>query len=1018
MSLTRTIHTWVLQTGPDRTVGRLVLAPDEDLVGGTPQAIAQRLQVRLQEAVWKGEPPGDVLGGVPDVRVEPGAPLSVTLAARRDGHPAVDLVFPTLLVYAPTGVLALAPNLGAAWTGPTKEEAHAGLCDWVRLDLSTRAEPPEGPDLLALCQANPPEVTQVAFELVLPTFSEVREHARAQGGVLAKVAPPITVAPAWGIDDRILALLNPLLAGRSALLVGPHGAGKTACIRALVHELWGAHFGDRTLREVTPPTFLLDLLALGTSWQDGLARVCAEVKERGDTLYVTRLVELFEVGRHEGNTTSVGEYLQPWLARGDVRILSECTSEELAILEALYPGALDGIVRVPFPEPADLAGILTAWAHHRAAAIYSDEALRECLRLHRRFLPYSGLPGRAIRFLDAMADEVDRDAVFAAFCAQSGLPLALVDPRASLTPAAVEEAIASRVFGQPEAVAAVVDVLLAVKADVARSGKPLASMLLVGPTGVGKTEMARAVATFLFGSASRMVRFDMSEYASADTVMRLVEGWGGEGQLTGAVRRQPFSVILLDEIEKAHSVVLDLLLQVLGEGRLTERGGRVADFSATIVIMTSNVGAVAARRPLSGFSRTEGLGARYLEAVRGWLRPELLNRIDRVLAFAPLDAASVDRVLDRELAALRRRPGLVKVPLHVDDATRRRIAAAGFDPRWGGRQLLRSIHEQLAVPLARALGATKLRSPVAEVVDGQVHLAEGPLVPVLHGVDEAADLALSQADKVRRLASGNTVAALRTELRRLKPEPNRYGEGDRLRALLTMIDDLRASAEEVVLHAGTAALLERDDPGIVARVEAQAAALRRVLLATWTRRYPMDHVIIGIYGPPCEGIRAQLVALYERVAVGLGLKVNGGPVYPPLVTHADGLEEVYWALPGRARPINTGIGEGVGWEMSVVGPGARHVFECEMGGFLLSPPVVPRRQRLRVVVECATEAEWDARRPKDFERQHFLDTEWLVGQYSEHGFYHTYAGGFFPTLAAAESQLGREYYDWLLEDLE
>ncbi len=298
----------------------------------------------------------------------------------------------------------------------------------------------------------------------------------------------------------------------------------------------------------------------------------------------------------------------------------------------------------------------------------SAEALATLDRLHRRYATYSVYPGRPLRFLTNLIHDhpardeapIDADAVTRAFARETGLPLVLLDDATPLDLDAARGWFAARVIGQDEAVDLVVDLLATVKAGLARPGKPIASLMFIGPTGVGKTELAKALAEFLFGDGRRMTRFDMSEYADPISVLRLIGGTTGraEGLLTARVREQPFSVLLLDEFEKADPSFFDLLLQVLGEGRLTDVAGRLADFRNAVVIMTSNLGAEGYRRGRSGFARgrrdREEARAHFVSEVQAMVRPELFNRIDRIVPFAPLD--EVDGAADRRSPARPDRP--------------------------------------------------------------------------------------------------------------------------------------------------------------------------------------------------------------------------------------------------------------------------------------------------------------------------------------------------------------------------
>jgi MoxR-like ATPase len=297
--------------------------------------------------------------------------------------------------------------------------------------------------------------------------------------------------------------------------------------------------------------------------------------------------------------------------------------------------------------------------------------------------------------------------VTAAFSRETGLPLFLLEESARLDLVGAKRWFGERVIGQPEAVDLVVDLLATVKAGLTRARKPIASLLFIGPTGVGKTEMAKALAEFLFGSKQRLTRLDMSEYADPLAVQRLIGGgFASEGILTARVREQPFAVVLLDEFEKAHPLFLDLLLQMLGEGRLTDAAGRLADFSNAVVILTSNLGAESFRQGSLGFL-TDGAARQdarqhFVEEVRRSVRPELFNRLDRIVAFAPLDEQTTLKIARRQLQLLEQRDGIRFRGVHLDVGREvaAHLARKGYDPRYGARPLKRAVERELLAPLA------------------------------------------------------------------------------------------------------------------------------------------------------------------------------------------------------------------------------------------------------------------------------------------------------------------------------
>jgi ATP-dependent Clp protease ATP-binding subunit ClpB len=299
----------------------------------------------------------------------------------------------------------------------------------------------------------------------------------------------------------------------------------------------------------------------------------------------------------------------------------------------------------------------------------------------------------------------------------------------------MESRLHERIVGQDEAIEAVANAVRRARAGLQDPNRPLGSFMFLGPTGVGKTELARALAEFLFDDQNAMIRIDMSEYMEKHTVARLIGappgyvGYEEGGQLTEAVRRRPYSVILLDEIEKAHSDVFNILLQILDDGRLTDSHGRTVDFKNTVIIMTSNLGSHIIQ-DLGGDRLYEEMRKRVMDVVETELRPEFLNRIDEIIIFRSLTRRQIEDVVDIMLRNLEARLGDRKLHIELTERARELIANEGYDPVYGARPLKRTIQRRILDPLAM------------EVLQG--HFKEGDTVLV---DNEGGRLAFRKAEE-------------------------------------------------------------------------------------------------------------------------------------------------------------------------------------------------------------------------------------------------------------------------------
>src|SRR5437899_141647 len=334
------------------------------------------------------------------------------------------------------------------------------------------------------------------------------------------------------------------------------------------------------------------------------------------------------------------------------------------------------------------------------------------------------LEARAVQQKDGapmVPNEVDEEDIAATVAKWTGIPVTRLLEGETQKLLQMEQRLAQRVVGQDEAIRAVANAVRRARSGLSDPNRPIGSFLFLGPTGVGKTETARALAEFLFDDERAMIRIDMSEYMERHTVARLIGappgyiGYEEGGQLTEAVRRRPYAVILFDEIEKAHGDVFNVLLQLLDDGRLTDGQGRTVDFRNTVVIMTSNLGAHIFR----DYEQPDKVRSLIMQELRTTLRPEFLNRIDEVVIFRPLGRQDLDRIVDIQLGHLRKRLSDRRIGLDVTSAAKALLAREGYDPTFGARPLKRTVQRLVQDPLALKLLEREFKDGDTVTVDAE-----------------------------------------------------------------------------------------------------------------------------------------------------------------------------------------------------------------------------------------------------------------------------------------------------------
>ncbi|MEP6863741.1 MAG: AAA family ATPase [Deltaproteobacteria bacterium] len=611
---------------------------------------------------------------------------------------------------------------------------------------------------------------------------------------------------------------------RSAMVVGPPGSGKTL----LIHQ-WIA---DRLVEDGYPIHKNLDKcfhiwrlsgkrLIAGMShlgeWEERCLAVLDDAKKRRGILWLEDLHLFGRLGQSRQSERSFADFFRGPVRRGDLAIIAELTSEQRARLERDAPGLAEALalVAVPAASPNETAHLML----HEIRALeveYKSVALhpfvpRTALELGTALFPWRARPGVAIEIVRRVAVDasargiatVTPNHVLDYLARTTGLAANLITLDQPLDAAEVETRFAERVIGQPTATRAAADVILKVRSGLADPGRPVSVMLFTGPTGTGKTELATAIAEYLYGDQTRLVRVDMGEMSGPDAVARLIgDPWNPEGMLTSRVRSQPFCVVLLDEIEKAHPRALHLLLQLFDEGRLTDAAGEVASFASAVVIMTSNLGSRNAQ-PIGFGDVRDRILADVAKAVREFFPVELFNRIDQVVPFEPLTPEVAAKVVDKELGKLLSRRGLRErnTFVYAGSAVRRRAVSDAFDPRYGARTVKRWLEDKIGGALTDLLAAAapaRLRIVRLAENAGAIEAALEPMLertplPGPYALEGALDLATAALEpSIHRAAAAVANVRDSDQLARARREATgelRYYV-DELSARLDALDQL------------------------------------------------------------------------------------------------------------------------------------------------------------------------------------------------------------------------------------
>jgi ATP-dependent Clp protease ATP-binding subunit ClpC len=561
--------------------------------------------------------------------------------------------------------------------------------------------------------------------------------------------------------------------------------------------------------------------------------------------YIPDVLQIAMSGTHQGQAASILDQILPAIAAGRLIVWTEASPAVTARLLRLLP-TLRSTFEIARMEPLEadetleLGGQLVKGLGEAAGVAIDEACVTTALDLAKQYLNGSNLPGPVFDLLKLTAGRgakgdtghIGPEDVVVTLSQFTGLPASLLDNRERVDLAAVRGYFTERVIGQDEAISAIVERIAMLKAGLNDGGKPIGVFLFAGPTGTGKTELAKTLAEFLFGSPDRMIRLDMSEFQTPDSTSKIL-GTSEAAQPTDSlimlVRKQPFSVVLLDEFEKAHANVWDLFLQVFDDGRLTDQLGQVGDFRHCIIILTTNLGATSHRSGGIGFSPATDRfsGEQISRAVAQTFRPEFQNRLDKVIVFRPLTRELMRSILKKELSRVLERRGLKDREWAVEweASALEFLLEKGFTPEMGARPLKRAIDQYVIAPLAATIVEKRFpegdqfvfvrsdgRAIQAEFVDPDaettepepVHAAELGELPALtsmmlaqSGSDAELAALATESEGVEAMMQSAEWEQLKERLSAAMQESGFWSRPDRFETLarLALMDRVRAAAE-------------------------------------------------------------------------------------------------------------------------------------------------------------------------------------------------------------------------------
>lgn len=568
---------------------------------------------------------------------------------------------------------------------------------------------------------------------------------------------PADIHRAYQVEKMVETLYPRVYGERNIplVLIGPPRVGKTSLVHELVVQYIQRNEGIPFLKKdriwhIDPVRLISGMSVIGM-WQRRFEAIIEyaihNIKgtKRSDKLFFDNVVALFRVGKSSQNSLTLSDVLRPYMEKQSVQVILEASPEQWDLACEMDRSFTDlcEVIRIEPPTEADslhILGHLRSDLEREHSVNFSNVALVKLIELSHRFGDPQARIGLLCEQLKQLATKysgqnVEVTHILDSFRQRTHLNDRLADSAITVSKEEFSQFIDERLIGQTSAASSLSDVLHIIKAELNNPDKPLGSFLFIGPTGVGKTEAAKVLSDYLFTHKERLVRFDMNEFIDGGAVNRLVGDWRNpEGQLTSAVKYNPTCVLLLDEIEKAHPAVHDLLLQVLGEGRLTDSLGQTISFNQVVIIMTSNIGAERAGREIGLKEQAIVSERTYLQAVEQFFRPEFVNRIDKIVVFQTLSQPDIAKVAHLQIQGLLNRHGFRRrhTILDLSEEVLSDIAKKGYDPKMGGRALKRQIEKDLTAKIAEQLVRFQPNDPMIFHLDIEARILKPSITRLQH----------------------------------------------------------------------------------------------------------------------------------------------------------------------------------------------------------------------------------------------------------------------------------------------